>query len=200
MIDIGGGLGNTAGREKATFEQITSVPLRAIVKGMMHPGVWQSHAVSLKVNDFMSSMMRMSDITAGDSEYVGYNVAVASGEYMNLSLRFGYHFNMIDCYCSENTRNNHLYFRFVGGATDIVKRSRRIELLASVLKEYGFSVDSKGDLIIARLANISREELVGLLDQTGRLIGFTRQLDAVLNSDADVELYSRNFLEGKYDF
>ena len=200
VIDIGGGLGNTAGREKATFEQITSVPLRAIVKGMMHPGVWQSHAVSLKVNDFMSSMMRMSDITAGDSEYVGYNVAVASGEYMNLSLRFGYHFNMIDCYCSENTRNNHLYFRFVGGATDIVKRSRRIELLASVLKEYGFSVDSKGDLIIARLANVSREELVGLLDHTGRLIGFTRQLDAVLNSDADVELYSRNFLEGKYDF
>ncbi|MEJ2695497.1 MAG: PEP/pyruvate-binding domain-containing protein [Candidatus Sulfobium sp.] len=200
VIDIGGGLSVPPGREKATLEQITSVPLRAIVKGMMHPGVWHSHAVSLKVNDFLSSMMRMSDITAGDNEYVGYNVAVASGEYMNLSLRFGYHFNMIDCYCSENTRNNHLYFRFVGGATDIVKRSRRIELLAAILREYGFNIKSKGDLIIARLANISREELAGLLDQTGRLIAFTRQLDAVLNDDSDVELYSRNFIEGNYEF
>jgi len=200
VIDIGGGLNIEPGQGKATFEQITSMPLRAIVKGMMHPGVWNSRAVSLKVNDFLSSMMRMSDITSGDSEYVGYNVAVASGEYMNLSLRFGYHFNMIDCYCSENTRNNHLYFRFVGGATDIVKRSRRIELLATILREYGFNIKSKGDLIIARLANISSDELVGLLDQTGRLIAFTRQLDAVLNDDSDVELYSRNFIGGKYEF
>ncbi len=200
VIDIGGGLNIAPEQEKADFTQITSIPLRAIVGGMMHPGVWHSNAVSLKVNDFMSSMMRMSDITSGDSEYVGYNVAVASGEYMNLSLRFGYHFNMIDCYCSENTRNNHLYFRFAGGATDIVKRSRRIELLATILREYGFNIKSKGDLIIARLANISRDELVGLLDQMGRLIAFTRQLDAVLDADTDVELYARNFVEGKYEF
>jgi pyruvate, water dikinase len=200
VIDIGGGLNITPEQEKASFAQITSVPLRAIIEGMMRPGVWHSTAVSLKVNDFLSSMMRMSDITSGDSEYVGYNVAVASGEYMNLSLRFGYHFNMIDCYCSENTRNNHLYFRFAGGATDIVKRSRRIELLATILRAYGFNIKSKGDLIIARLANIGRDELVGLLDQMGRLIAFTRQLDAVLNGDADVELYARNFIEGKYEF
>lgn len=200
VIDIGGGLSIPPGGEKAVFEQITSVPLRAIVKGMMYPGVWQSQAVSLKVNDFLSSMMRMSDITAGDSEYVGFNVAVASSEYMNLSLRFGYHFNMIDCYCSQKTRNNHLYFRFVGGATDIVKRSRRIELLAVILREFGFSIKTKGDLIIARLANVGEDELVRLLDQTGRLIAFTRQLDAVLNDDSDVELYARNFIEGKYEF
>jgi pyruvate,water dikinase len=93
VIDIGGGLNIATEQEKANFDQITSVPLRAILGGMMQPGVWHSTAVSLKVNDFLSSMMRMSDITSGDSEYVGYNVAVASGEYMNLSLRFGYHFN-----------------------------------------------------------------------------------------------------------
>jgi pyruvate,water dikinase len=68
------------------------------------------------------------------------------------------------------------------------------------LREYGFNIKSKGDLIIARLANIRREELVVLLDQMGRLIAFTRQLDAVLNDDADVGLYARNFIEGKYEF
>jgi pyruvate,water dikinase len=153
----------------------------------------------LKVNDFLSSMMRMPDITADRSEYVGYNVAVVSKEYMNLSLRFGYHFNMLDCYCSETARYNHIYFRFVGGATDISKRSRRIQLIAAVLQEYGFNIKIKGDLIIARLANIRRNEMEIILDQAGRLIAFTRQLDAVLHDDDAVERYRKRFMEGNYD-
>ncbi|MBI5057416.1 MAG: hypothetical protein HZB61_12450 [Nitrospirae bacterium] len=198
-IDIGGGLDIPEGSEKASFDQVTSIPLKAILKGMMHPGVWHSEAVALRVNDFLSSMMRMPDITADSSDYVGYNVAVASKEYVNMSLKFGYHYNMVDSYCSENTRNNHIYFRFVGGATDIVKRSRRIHLLSIVLKEYGFNLNTKGDLIIARLSNISRDEIVDLLDQSGRLIAFARQLDALLHDDATVERYAKNFLAGSYD-
>ncbi|MDA8432111.1 MAG: hypothetical protein M0Z60_04000, partial [Nitrospiraceae bacterium] len=127
-------------------------------------------------------------------------VAVASGEYVNLSIRFGYHFNMLDCYCSDNARNNHVYFRFVGGATDIVKRSRRVELIAAILREYGFNIITKGDLVIGRLANISRGELEKVLDHIGRLIGYTRQLDAVLNDDSSVERFVRNFLEERYTF
>jgi len=198
-IDIGGGLEVPEGSEKASFDQITSIPLKAILKGMMHPGVWHSEAVALRVNDFLSSMMRMPDITSDSSDYVGYNVAVASKEYVNLSLKFGYHYNMVDSYCSEYTRNNHIYFRFVGGATDIVKRSRRIHLLSIVLKEYGFNLNTKGDLIIARLSNISRDEIVDLLDQSGRLIAFARQLDALLHDDTTVERYAKNFLAGSYE-
>ena len=26
---------------------------------------------------------------------------------------------MLDCYCSDKPRNNHIYFRFVGGAASI---------------------------------------------------------------------------------
>jgi pyruvate,water dikinase len=198
-IDIGGGLDIPEGSDKASFDQITSIPLRAILKGMTHPGAWHSEAVALRVNDFLSSMMRMPDITSDNSGHVGYNVAVVSKEYVNLSLRFGYHFNMIDCYCSENTRNNHIYFRFAGGATDIVKRSRRIQLIAAVLKEYGFNLKIKGDLIIARLANLTQNEIADILDKTGRLIAYTRQLDALLHDDHDVEKYSHNFMAGKYE-
>ena len=143
-------------------------------------------------------MMRMPDLTADRSEYVGYNVAVISGEYLNLSIRFGYHFTVLDCYCSENARNNHVYFRFIGGATDMVKRSRRVELISSVLKEFGFTVTIKGDLLIGRLANVNRDGMEGVLDQLGRLLAFTRQLDAVLNDDASVERFVKNFIEGKY--
>ncbi len=199
MIDIGGGLNITEGSDKAVFEQIISVPLRAIIKGIMHPGVWHSDMVLLKTKDFLSSMMRMSDITMDASDYVGFNVAVVSKEYVNLSLRFGYHFNMLDCYCSENAKNNHIYFRFVGGATDIVKRSRRVELIAAILKEYGFNLKIKGDLIIARLANTRQDEMENILEQLGRLIAYTRQLDAMLHDDSTVEQYARNFLEGRYE-
>ncbi len=199
VIDIGGGLSVPGGKDNASFDDIVSIPLRAVVKGMMHPGVWHSEAVSLRVNDFLSSMMRMPDITTDRSEYVGFNIAVVTGEYMNLSLRFGYHFNMMDCYCSENARYNHIYFRFVGGATDISKRSRRIQLIADILKEYGFNIKTRGDLIIARLSNIKREEMETLLDQAGRLIAFTRQLDALLHDDSAVERYRKNFIEGNYE-
>lgn len=198
VIDIGGGLSLKENSEKATFEQITSIPLRAIIKGMMHPGVWHSDTVSLKAKDFLSSMMRMSDITMDASDYVGYNVAVVSGEYANLSLRFGYHFNMLDCYCSENARDNHIYFRFVGGATDIVKRSRRVELIAAVLKEDGFNLKIRGDLIIARLANIRQDVMENILDRLGRLIAYTRQMDAMLHDDSAVKRYTKNFLEENY--
>ncbi len=200
VVDIGGGLlisGESHGGG-VTFEQVASIPLRAVLRGMMHPGAWQSVPVALKVNDFMSSMMRMPDITSGSDSYAGNNVAVVSDEYLNPTLRFGYHFNMIDCYCSETARNNHIYFRFTGGATDMVKRSRRIELISIILKEYGFNTQSKGDLIIGRLANMGREDLEKLLDSIGRLIAFTRQLDAVLHDDSKVQLYAKNFLDGKY--
>jgi pyruvate,water dikinase len=199
VIDIGGGLSLPAGKDRAAFDDISSVPLRWVVAGMMHPGVWHSEAVALKVNDFLSSMMRMPDITTDQSEYVGYNVAVVSKEYMNLSLRFGYHFNMLDCFCSETARYNHIYFRFVGGATDISKRSRRIQLIADILEDYGFNIKTKGDLIIARLANMGRDEMEPILDQAGRLIAFTRQLDAVLHDDEAVERYRKHFLEGNYE-
>ncbi|HYA31119.1 MAG TPA: PEP-utilizing enzyme, partial [Thermodesulfovibrionales bacterium] len=198
VIDIGGGLHEAGRRDTVVFDQIASVPFRAILRGMTHPGVWRSEAVSLRVNDFISSMIRMSDIVAEGRAYANYNLAVVSAEYVNLSLRFGYHFTTLDCYCSGNTRDNHIYFRFIGGATDIVKRSRRVSFIVAVLKEYGFNLRTKGDLVIARLANLRQEEIEGILDYMGRLIAYTRQLDAVMHDDSAVERYARDFLENKY--
>jgi pyruvate,water dikinase len=198
VLDIGGGVRNGAG-EKISFEDITSLPLKATVKGMEHPGAWQSEAVSLHVTDFLSSMIRMGDISDEGTEFAGKNVAVVSGEYLNLALRFGYHFNLVDAYASPEARNNHIYFRFVGGATDITKRSRRIQLIETVLKEYGFSSSTKGDLIIARVSNIKQEEVLLILEEAGKLIAFTRQLDALLDDDSDVERYAREFLQGRYE-
>jgi pyruvate,water dikinase len=198
VMDMGGGLDIVRDGRRATFEHIASVPFSAIIRGMLHPGAWHSEPVALKAHDFLSSMMRMPDIDSGNP--AGYNMAVISREYVNLSIRFGYHFNMIDCYCGENAKNNHIYFRFVGGATDMVKRSRRLELIARILREHGFNIRIKGDLLIARLAGLDQDEMEKVLDQAGRLISYSRQLDAVLHDDAAIDRYVKNFLAGVYAF
>jgi pyruvate,water dikinase len=214
VIDIGGGL-NFSGSpddissgnflwhrlkkfKSVTFEEIISLPLKAIIKGMMHTDAWSSDIVSLKAADFITSMMRTSDLTSESMNNAIYNVAVVSKEYVNLNLKFGYHFTIVDCFCSENARNNHIYFRFVGGATNIVKRSRRVRLLADILKVYGFNTSIKGDLLIGRLANIGRDEMIEILERLGLLIAYARQLDAVLHDDSSVERYKKNFIEGNY--
>lgn len=198
VVDIGGGLNKESG-EKATLEHVLSEPLRAVVQGMLYPGAWHSEAIALQARDFLTSMMRMEEITSGGINHASRNVAVISREYLNLTLRFGYHFNLLDCYCSEKASNNHVYFRFVGGATDISKRSRRIQLVAEILKEYGFNSSTRGDLIVARLSHIEKDEILNILGMAGRLIAFTRQLDAVLNNESDIERYKKKFFKGDYE-
>jgi pyruvate,water dikinase len=199
VIDIGGGMTDVNGQGHASPEQVASLPLRAIIAGMTHPGVWRSEAVPLSVNDFLTSMFRAPDLMAESDRQSGTNVAVVSREYTNLNIKFGYHYTIIDSYVSEVPRSNHIYFRFAGGATDMTKRSRRLRVIAAVLEEQGFSISTKGDMIIARLSNAGREEMEALLEGVGRLISYTRQLDAVLRTDDDVTWFTECFLQGKYE-
>jgi pyruvate,water dikinase len=203
VVDIGGGVEPAGGvpkrRGTVTVEQITSIPLKAVIKGMLYPGAWHSETISLGMNDLITSMTRMSDIVSESRTKVFQNVAIASKEYVNLNMKFGYHFNILDCYCSENAKNNHIYFRFAGGATDILKRSRRVKLIAEVLKIYGFSLWTKGDLLVARLANVNCGEMEDILNRLGRLIAYIRKLDALLRDDSSIERYAKRFVEGNYD-
>jgi len=198
IMDLGGGLQDAGPGMKAGYEQIASIPFKAIISGMLHPGVWRAEPVGLKAGDFISSMIRMPDIADVAASTAGYNIAVISRDYVNMSIRFGYHYNMIDCYCSDTAKNNHLYFRFSGGATDLVKRSRRLDLIGRVLTIFGFNVRIQGDILTGRLAGLPRQQMEQVLERTGRLIAYARQLDAVLHDDSAVERYGRKFLEGSY--
>lgn len=197
VIDLGGGLRGDGAGKVTGFAEVTSVPLRAVLAGMLAPGVWQNEATALRGVDLLSGMTRAADL-AGEGAAVLENVALASSVYVNMSLRFGYHFNILDCYCSETPRNNHIYFRFVGGAAAITNRSRRIALMAQVLAEHGFALKAKGDLLVGRISGQSRQEIEGILEQIGRLIGYTRQLDARLDSDEMVNTLARRFLAEDY--
>ncbi len=196
-IDLGGGI-RGGGRGDVSLDAVASVPLRALLGGMRHPGVWHDGAMALAGRDLLSGMARAGDFS-GAAGGAGVNLAVISQEYVNMSMRFGYHYNMLDSYCSDKPRNNHIYFRFVGGAASITSRSRRVRMMARILGESGFIIKTTGDLLVARVSNLGRADIERILDQIGRLVAYTRQLDAILDSDAAAERLADRFLAGDYD-
>ncbi len=197
VVDIGGGLHPQAPQNNVKFTDIASTPFRAILQGMLFPGVWHLGSVKVGMRDLVSSMLSAPNDNL-DGRYSGHNIAIISKDYVNLCFRLGYHFNIIDAHCSKNERDNHIYFRFLGGASDITKRTRRAVMIAAILEAFDFNVRVKGDMVVARSGNMVLSEMERTLDILGRLVGFTRQLDVRLENDSLVEQYVEAFLFGNY--
>ena len=197
VIDLEGGIAPDAPVDRVPFSAVSSIPFRAILQGMLFPDVWHRKTMPVGMRDLMSSMLNAPADTL-NGQYTGHNIAIVSEEYVNLCFRFGYHFNIIDAHCSERERDNHIYFRFLGGATDMTKRSRRSRMIAGILDAFEFNVSTRGDLVIARAGNMVQSEMERTLDIMGRLVGFTRQLDVCLDNDAVVDRYVEAFLSGDY--
>ncbi len=182
ILDLGGGIAPEAQGTKLLPEHIRSRPMKALWQGLSGPGVWSTEPVPVDFQGMMSSLTK----TSGATTVSGFNLAVISETYMNLHLRLGYHFNLVDARMEPEAPHNHIYFRFVGGVTDLTRRSRRAQLLEKILSQFHFKVDTKGDLVVAKVLHLPREDMEQRLQLLGRLIGFTRQLDIQLRSDEDV--------------
>jgi len=70
--------------------------------------------------------------------------------------------------------------------------------MATVLAEYDYVLKITGDLLVARLANLGSDEICRVLDQTGRLSVYVKQLDAQLDSEESADRLAREFLRGNY--
>jgi len=199
LIDLGGGLSPEA-QKKTTIspQEITALPMQALWKGLSVPGVWQIEPVAVAFKADMSNMTSSFQNPSSTPKYLGLNLAVISREYLNLSLRLEYHFNMVDAYMSDNMVDNYIYFRFSGGVTEITRRTRRAQLLTKILEVCDFRVNTKGDLVVARIREISSKDVAERLEIIGRLIGFTRQLDVMLKSDQAIDYYVDQFLSNNW--
>ncbi len=196
ILDLGGGIDPLVQGSMVLPEQIQSLPLKALWEGVSAPGVWSTEPVPVDFRGMMSSLTKTWTEAPGTTNYAGFNLAVISEIYMNLHLRLGYHLNLVDARMHPEPQHNHIYFRFVGGVTDMTRRSRRAQLLAHILSKFHFKVDVKGDLVVARVLHLPQEEMEERLRVLGRLIGFTRQLDIQLKSDADIPQFMESFFEG----
>jgi len=187
VIDLGGGLRYRVGMNKIdSIDAVESTPLRAVLTGLLAPGAWSTQPAQLGLGDLVSSMTRYK-MTDRTSEYRGANLAVVSECYMNMSLRLGYHFNVIDTYVCGNANDNYVYFRFVGGVTEPERRHLRALLIKEILEKLNFKVTVTGDLVVGRLKLWEAKAIARSLEELGRLIGFTRQLDTRMESKESIQ-------------
>lgn len=201
ILDLGGGLDITPGDAQATLEGISSIPFRALLKGMTHEKVpWAGPAgidISRHVQDPEKQLDKYYN-AGGKSGIPSY--AIVSGEYLNFNARPGYHFITLDVYCSDQINDNYITFVFKGGAAEKNLRVKRAALIASILKRIGFRVEQKGDMVRAEMKKYDIPRLEEKLDYIGRLLGSVRFLDMVLRDDEDISWYTDEFLRGNYSF
>jgi pyruvate,water dikinase len=193
IIDIHDGLADVNDDRTVTRDQIRSTPMTAFLNGLCSPGAWSREPMPVDFSSFMSSLTRTFSSHLVNPQHVGQNLAVISRAYANINLRLGYHFNLIDAYIGENMNDNYAYFRFMGGVTDPMRRSRRARLIHETLAQYDFNVDLRGDLVIGRIKKLSTEMMKKKMHLLGQLVGFTRQLDVRMTSDNQIEAYAKEF-------
>ncbi len=193
VINIEGGAEVPAGAETVTPEQIRSTPLRALLDGLTTAGMWGTEPLPVDLGSFMSSVTRTWGAAMSHPSRMGQNLAVISREYLNLSLRLGYHFTSLDAFVDDTMNDNYAHFRFFGGVTDFIRRSRRARFIAAILEQADFRVEVRGDMVVARVKKLSRQRMIGKLRVLGGLIGYTRQLDVRMDSDETVNRHIAEF-------
>ncbi|MDR3641941.1 MAG: PEP/pyruvate-binding domain-containing protein [Humidesulfovibrio sp.] len=194
VIDVEGGLDPAAG-EDANESDIRCRPLKALMEGMNVSGMWETSPVAVDMGSFMSSVTKTFGAEASHPSRMGRNLAVISREYLNLHLRLGYHFTVVDAFLGGSVNDNSIAFRFMGGVTDLSRRSRRASLVAGILEQFDFMVEIKGDMVTGRIKKHPTRTMLEKMFMLGCLIGYTRQLDAKLDSEGAVALYMDLFLQ-----
>jgi pyruvate,water dikinase len=197
VIDLGGGLGLEEAGFRIRFEDIVSAPLISFWKGVSTPGLrWHVPPPAPGIGGLFSQSL----LDGRSARPLGsQNYALITRDYLNLNARVDFHFAMVDAICGPTPRENYIHFRFKGGGTDATQRDRRARFVASVLRSYRFFTDQKGDLVTASILEARREEIQQRLEMLGRLLGFSRLLDAVMKDDTMPQKIADAFLKEDYE-
>ncbi|MFH1609250.1 MAG: PEP/pyruvate-binding domain-containing protein [Candidatus Bipolaricaulota bacterium] len=196
LVDLGGGVQAPPEEKRVGMEAVESRPLRPLLEVLCGKGGWETSPADMDLDGFMSSATRALPLATPITARPEQNLAIISREYLHLSLRLGYHFNVVDAFLTDRANDNYIYFRFLGGVTEATRRSRRATLLRRILESYGFVVEGRGDLVIGRTRGLRPEVMVERMRMVGRLIGYSRQLDIYLRDDDRIDEYLERFLNG----
>jgi pyruvate,water dikinase len=201
VIDLGDGVTARPGDRSVTPEQITSVPMRALWRGITAPGTRWAGARPIDVGGFLSVLVTtVADGARGERGLGDNSYAMVGSHYVNFGSRLGYHFTTLESVCSANIHENYIVFRFRGGAAELQRRERRVRFIADVLSHHGFDVDRRQDLLNAWVKKLPQEAIESRLEMLGSLMGCVRQLDVFMHADVTVGQCVDAFLAGRSDF
>jgi len=192
LLDLGGGL-KKGWKRKVRPEQITSLPFKAFWQGltaMRWPQGKPAGAQSLS-SVFVKSE---EEVAQGADPYRDESYAVLSENYMNFSIRLGYHLSSVEAYVSQHINDNYLTFTFRGGGSTPERRERRARLIEAIIDRMDLNYERHGDTIKARIAKYPPEQMAQRLVWFGKLTLYTKQLDMVLFSEGIVDWYIKDFI------
>lgn len=192
LLDVGGAFADAGGKE-IDLAALRSVPFLALWQGLSHPEVDWRGQPHFDWKDF-GDMALAGGIATGTAKHFA-SYAVVGADYVNLNMRFGFHFTQVDCLCGGDSRMNYCRLRFAGGGGKERGRLARIELLRRILARLGFEVEARATLLDARLIGYPAGELQALLVHLGRLLGQVKLLDLVLRDD-EIEQKVEDFFRG----
>ncbi len=199
VVDVGQGLDEESmNRKTISMKEIRSVPLGALLAGLSHPGIKWGHFTHFDWAEHDRIVMSGGIISPEAAMFASH--AVISRNYVNLNLKFGYHFVIVDSVCSRQSQGNYILFRFSGGGADYNKRILRADFLSEVLQRLGFELRRKSDLVDAEFPHAAQDVLVQKLDMLGRLLGATRLMDMYLKDQSMVGAFADDFMDGRYHF
>ncbi|MBE0425259.1 MAG: phosphoenolpyruvate synthase [Nitrospirae bacterium] len=192
LLDIGDGIKGLPG--KASTEDILSMPLSALLKGMKSMNWPEPRPVDAK--GFLGMLAHSASVPEEQLYEMGKkSFCIVSRNYMNFSIRLGYHFSMIEAYAGDNVNDNYIKFFFKGGGAALDRRLRRVRLITEILKKMGFGVNVKEDVINAGLTKYKKATIEDKLDILGKLSAYTKQLDMVMFNDAITDMYIEDFIK-----
>jgi pyruvate,water dikinase len=195
LIDLGGGIMAGSGRWVKP-ERVICRPFSALWQGVTTPGInWGTVAGGVDMGSVVSRFIT----DQRSARPIGLpNYALVTRDFLNLNARMDFHFTMVDAICGLDARANYIKFRFKGGGTALEQRRRRVRCLARILGEAGFFCDLREDLLTAGIQGGAAEVLEEKLRVVGRILGFSRLLDAAMRSDGMVSKVALAFLDGDY--
>ena len=199
VLDVGGGLRSDPEKKKEIdIDDVANPAMRSLFEGLSHPDIHWGAMTHFDWAEHDRIVMNGGIISPKAAMFASH--AVLSNDYMNLNLRFGYHFVIVDALCCAEAQDNYVLFRFSGGGADFEQRTLRAEFLSQVLQRLEFEVNQTSDLVDARLSGIDGETMLDRLDILGRLLGATRLMDMYLKEACQIDGFVEDFMAGRYHF
>ena len=193
LIDLGGGI---EGNPKHLYpEHISSFPFRAFLQGLIKMKWPEPPPVD--VGGFFGMIGHTLTISEEEILQTGENsFSFISDEYMNCSIRLGYHFSSVEAYAGNNPEDNYIRIFFKGGGAVIERRMRRVRLITEILKSIAFGMIQVNEDVIDAITTQQDKVAMGKkLEVLGKLTAYTKQQDMAMYNDTITDFYIKEFLD-----
>lgn len=191
VLDLGGGLG--VHEKKVTPEAVLSVPFIAFLRGMK--GMTWPEPRAADAGGLLGMMAHTATIPEAELRGTAEkSLALLGGNYMNFSIRLGYHFSQVEAWVGDQLNDNYIRFFFKGGGAVRDRRLRRVRLISEILAKMDFRVQVTDDVVRAVAAKYRRADLERTLEAMGKLTAYTKQLDMAMFNDSVTNWYRDEFV------